>query len=140
MATKVTLLRPQEEGLARIELGFSRGDIELVSAFDPRALKVSEKDTKAELFEIGLAKDAKTLFGRSTLLIGNGNKDENIVVIVHDVKDNVNTNVALANIVKFGDVIEKQIKQATKAYATAKTSISVEGEEAPAKKNVKEGK
>ena len=129
MATKVTKLRPTEEGLARIELGFSRGDIELVSAFDPRALKVSEKDTKADLFEIGLAKDARTLFGKSTLLIGTGNKDEDIVVIVHDVRDNVNTNVALANIVKYGDIVEKQIKQATKAYEAAKTSISVEGKE-----------
>ena len=129
MATKVTLLRPQEEGLARIELGFSRGDIELVSAFDPRALKVSEKDTKAELFEIGLARGARTLFGKSTLLVGTGNKDEDIVVIVHDVRDNVNTNVALANIVKYGDLVEKQIKKATKAYAEAKTSITVEGEE-----------
>ena len=129
MATKVTLLRPQEEGLARIELGFSRGDIELVSAFDPRALKVSEKDTKVDLFEIGLAKDARTLFGKSTLLIGNGNKDGNIVVIVHDVRDNVSTNVALANIVKYGALVEKQIKKAIKAYEAAKTSISVEGEE-----------
>ena len=134
MATKVTKLRPTEEGLARIELGFSREDIEVVRAYDERALRVVEKDTTTDLFRIALG-DTNAI-GRKDLLIKNSSdKTNNIVVILHDVKDTVDQNVALANIVKYGNVIEKQVSKALAAYNKDKESVLVEGEAV-----VKEGK
>lgn len=136
---QVTKLRPANEGLARIELGFSREDIKLVEQYDRNALAVFEKDSKIELFRVQLG--SYSAFGKTDLVVNHeGDQKENIVFIVKDVKDDVATNVALSNIVKYGNIIEKQVAKAIKAYTELSTSIVTEEAPVVAKAKKVEGK
>lgn len=127
--TNVTLLKPLGEKRARIELGFSKEDFDLVKEYEPRALKVIEKDSGKLLFEVMEGTVAGV--GKHTLLIPRSvEREGNMLFTIENMdRDVIADTAALANVVNYGDIIAKQVATTVAAYNKAKESILVEGAE-----------
>lgn len=123
---KVVKIKPVSEGTVRVELGISMEDLRIAREFDPRSLEVVSKETKEVLYLLALGTTPG--YGKETLVVPTSITEGNIDFLLHNVKDDVSTNAALANIVQYGSVLAGQIKKAVEAYSKAKEKITIEGE------------
>ena len=123
---KVTKIKPLNQGLVRIEMDVTYGELELALQFNPASLELHSEDQKEADYKVMLG--GMGAIGSSVVVLPSFGQDldDKVAFIIEVMPDSVKTNAALAKVVQKGNLIIEQVKDAVEAYNEALEFITIE--------------